>query len=89
LIALRKHSEYSDLFVYGKTVPVFTDKDYVFAYKRILKDKVILVIANFGKEEITLNMEKEKWKVLLNNMKEYEILGKQLVIKSCQALVME
>lgn len=89
LIALRKHSEYSDLFVYGKTVPVFTDKDYVFAYKRILKDKAILVIANFGKEEITLNMEKEKWKVLLNNMKEYEILGKQLVIKSCQALVME
>lgn len=61
----------------------------MFAYKRILKDKAILVIANFGKEEITLNMEKEKWKVLLNNMKEYEILGKQLVIKSCQALVME
>lgn len=89
VIALRKHSEYSDLFVYGKTVPVFTDKDYVFAYKRILKYKAILVIANFGKEEITLNMEKEKWKVLLNNMKEYEILGKQLVIKSCQALVME
>lgn len=89
LIALRKHSEYSDLFVYGKTVPVFTEKDYVFAYKRILKDKEILVIANFGKEEITLNMEKEKWEVLLNNMKEYEILGKQLVIKSCQALVME
>ena len=37
LIALRKHSEYSDLFVYGKTVPVLQTKIMCLPINEFLK----------------------------------------------------
>ncbi len=88
LIALRKNEKYADLFVYGKTTPIFMDKDNVFAYKRVFEGKEILVVANFGQEDITLEMEKE-YQVLLNNMEECEMANNKLVIKSTQALVLK
>lgn len=88
LIALRKNEKYADLFVYGKTTPIFMDKDSVFAYKRVFEGKEILVVANFGQEDITLEMEKE-YQVLLNNMEECEMANNKLVIKSTQALVLK
>lgn len=88
LIALRKNEEYADLFVYGKTTSIFMDKDNVFAYKRVFEGKEILVVANFGQEDITLEMEKE-YQVLLNNMEECEMANNKLVIKSTQVLVLK
>lgn len=64
------------------------DKDNVFAYKRVFEGKEILVVANFGQEDITLEMEKE-YQVLLNNMEECEMANNKLVIKSTQALVLK
>ena len=64
------------------------DKDNVFAYKSVFEGKEILVVANFGQEDITLEMEKE-YQVLLNNMEECEMANNKLVIKSTQALVLK
>ena len=64
------------------------DKDNVFAYKRVFEGKEILVVANFGQEDITLEMEKE-YQVLLNNMEECEMANNKLVIKSTQVLVLK
>ena len=58
------------------------------AYKRVFEGKEILVVANFGQEDITLEMEKE-YQVLLNNMEECEMANNKLVIKSTQALVLK
>ena len=88
LIALRKNEKYVDLFVYGKTIPIFMDKDNIFAYKRVFEGEEILVVANFGQEDITLEMEKE-YQVLLNNMEECEMANNKLVLKSTQALVLK
>ena len=56
--------------------------------KRVFEGKEILVVANFGQEDITLEMEKE-YQVLLNNMEECEMANNKLVIKSTQALVLK
>ena len=54
----------------------------------VFEGKEILVVANFGQEDITLEMEKE-YQVLLNNMEECEMANNKLVIKSTQALVLK
>lgn len=54
----------------------------------MFEGKEILVVANFGQEDITLEMEKE-YQVLLNNMEECEMANNKLVIKSTQVLVLK
>ena len=60
----------------------------MFLHTSVFEGKEILVVANFGQEDITLEMEKE-YQVLLNNMEECEMANNKLVIKSTQALVLK
>jgi len=86
-----KYGIYRHLPTYEKIIRnlvSFYSKDNVFAYKRVFEGKEILVVANFGQEDITLEMEKE-YQVLLNNMEECEMANNKLVIKSTQVLVLK
>ena len=48
LLALRKSPEWSEVFTYGRFVPVLEDEENIFAYERRGEDRSALVVANFG-----------------------------------------
>ena len=50
LIALRKHPAYKEVFTYGNFEPLFEDTNEILAYRRQLKDRDVIVAANFGSE---------------------------------------
>lgn len=87
LIALRKSDAYRELLTYGKTEPLFEMEDKIFAYKRYDDSGEILVLANFGKTDKKLKLEKKDYQVLLNNMEAFEFSEGEVHLKSCQAVV--
>ena len=48
LLALRKSPEWSEVFTYGRFVPVLEDEENIFAYERRGEDRSALVVADFG-----------------------------------------
>ena len=89
MIALRKCPEYEDIFVYGKLVPIWENKHNIFAYKRVLGEEEIYIIANYQKDEVLLDFDFENFEVLLNNYEEVSICGKQIKLHGYQILVMK
>ena len=74
LITLRKSDAYKDTFTYGKTVPVFPEKEMLMAYCRESDKQRILVLGNFGENEETLHLSsKPKQLLLFSNMNRTEI----------------
>ncbi len=89
LIALRKSDEYVDLFTYGEFVPMCMDMDNVFAYKRKLDAKSVLILGNWGENTITLHLEDiGKKKILLNNLVYEDISSNKVTLKRGQVLVL-
>ena len=86
LIALRKSEEYSDIFTNGHFEPAYLEEHKVFAYYRKLDNKKILVVANFGEAEVSLNLE-ERGEVILSNMDKVGEVENKLVVKSCEVYV--
>ena len=54
LIALRKNQAYREIFTYGDFEPLFEAEENIFAYKRILNGRDVIVVANFGAVETCL-----------------------------------
>ena len=89
LIKLRKSDEYKEIFTYGKFEPLFENVDKIFAYRRFDNNGEILVLANFGEQDKKLELKKREYRVLLNNMKSFEINEGELNLKSCQAVIIK
>ena len=89
LIRFRKNAKYEDTVVYGKVVPVFTEYDNVFAFYRVTEGQKLLVLANYQKEAITLELKEEVKKVLINNYEVLETEGKTVILKGFQGVVLE
>lgn len=70
LLKLRKSAEYKDVFVYGKTVPVYEESESLFAYERVWKETSIQIAANLGEKEVCV---KKKDHILLTNLSKEEI----------------
>ena len=87
LIALRKSEQYGEVFTYGDFIPAYLDHEKIYAYYRQLDHQKILVAANFGEKEMTLEMEQGRNEVLLSNMDISSPIGRKVVLKSCQAAV--
>lgn len=87
LVALRKSKEYNKLFTYGDFEPTYLDKDKIFAFYRELDNEKILVAANFGENDMTLELEKDNNEVLLSNMNEQCSVNKKFNLKSCEVAV--
>lgn len=58
LIALRKNSRYADTIIYGRTEPVLVEEKDVMAYLRLNEGQALMVIGNFRKKELTVNIKK-------------------------------
>ncbi|MDO5399580.1 MAG: alpha-glucosidase [Eubacteriales bacterium] len=67
LVALRKDPAWRELFTYGSVEPAFQDRENVMAYTRTLGDRRVLVAANFGREPVTLNLDRPIKQLLLSN----------------------
>ena len=94
LIALRKSSEYKEVFTYGDYIPAYTDMDFVMAYYRADGQKRILVAANFGETAVELTLDYAVKGVLLSNQinmpaeKTWKS-GEALKLESCEVVVLE
>ena len=67
LVATRKSPEYKDVFTYGEFVPEYEDTETVMSYYRFDGDKRMLIIANFGREAVELELRYPVKKVVLSN----------------------
>lgn len=89
LLALRKSEEWKEVFTYGKFIPLFETEDNIFAYERKLNNKSAIVIANFNREEKTLQFDNmANRSVLLNNMKNVQVNDNQITLQPCQVIVL-
>ena len=72
LLALRKSSEYKEVFVYGKYESVLEDLKDVYIYTRHTDDKKVCVVTNMRENRKSVVLPFEIKKVLLANYnKEY------------------
>ena len=89
LVAVRKSSEYKEVFTYGKFVPVYQDTKTIMAYYRKNEKQRILVAANFGKEAAELRLEYPIKRVILSNRNKIEKPEQMLNLGSCEVIVLE
>ncbi|MHC5375316.1 alpha-glucosidase [Enterococcus sp. LJL120] len=87
LIQLRKNPKYKDLFVYGRTVPKYLERDNVIAYERILDKQKLVVVVNFQDAAITFEPAELAGEVLSNNYPDIENDGGKVVIQPYQAVI--
>lgn len=83
IIDIRLHSEYKRCIIYGKYEQLAIDDERIYAYRRILGDKEIIVICNLTDskiEDLDLinNYIQEEYKIILTNYVRKE-LTKQLL----------
>lgn len=90
LLAVRKSSEYREVFTYGKFAPVYEDTESVMAYYRADGEKRMLVAGNFGKESVELELHYPvKTVVLSNHESSVEMPKNILKLESCEVIVLE
>lgn len=89
LLALRKSPEWSEVFTYGRFVPVLEDEENIFAYERRGEDKSALVVANFGLSEREVPLPSGAGEaVLLSNLPEVKLSGGRLELLPGQVAVL-
>lgn len=89
LVAVRKSSEYKEVFTYGKFVPAYQDTETVMAFYRENDDKRMLVAANFGEEPVELKLEYPVKHIALSNKNKVENPGQKITLNSCEVIVLE
>lgn len=87
LIALRKSEEFRELFTYGDFIPAYENEDNIFAYRRALNDREVLVIANFDCKTRTLDGIQKAKNVLLSN-EEVSLETGKLLLQPSQVVVL-
>lgn len=90
LIALRKSADWKEVFVYGDFLPIFERNENVFAFCRVLGDKKAMILANFGRDEVTLTLPMRCRELLLSNGKHQTVISNKntVTLESCEVLVL-
>lgn len=88
LVAARKSPEYKEVFTYGEFMPEYEKTDSVMAYYRADGEKRMLIAANFGKEQVELELKYPVKKVVLSNAGKSQTSGR-LSLDSCEVIVLE
>lgn len=87
LVNLRQSGEFCEVLQYGQTEPMYTDINNIIAYKRVLEDKEILIIANFQNKCLELSLEQKIQKVLISNYDVSEIGDSKIVLQPYHAII--
>ena len=94
LIAVRKSTEYREVFTYGAFEQAYEDTEAVMAYYRVYGNKRLLVAANFGNQDTEIELEYPVAGVVLSNksslkMDENKKNGHILKLDSCEVIVLQ
>ena len=89
LIALRKSEAWKETFVYGDFAPAYEEEKDLFAFKRSGGGKRALILANFGKEAVELNLKEKVEQVLLANLGTPYREGARLLLRPCETVVLQ
>lgn len=87
LIDLRRHSEFSDLLVYGDFKLSQAEHEHVFAYTRSLDGKKLLVIANFRGYPVAFKPYRKLKRIVFSNVS--RSLGSITCLEPYEALIAE
>lgn len=88
LIALRKSSQWKEVFVYGDFLPAFEENENVFAFLRILEDRKIMVLANFGQKAEKLLLPSKAGELLLCNKSREDEIKDLIELRPCEVIVL-
>lgn len=88
LIALRKSPAWKEVLVHGTFEPTYLDTKNLFAFYRLSDNQKVLVLTNFGKEELTVTLSDPKMELLLSNLNRETVSEDKITLKSCEALVL-
>lgn len=89
-IALRRHSEYKDVIVYGQYTLLCPEHETVYAYTREFEGKKILVVCNFFEEPTSIKLPKMTIvETLLSNYDIQEGNVTNLHLRPYEAIVFE
>lgn len=89
LIALRKHPEYQNTFVYGEFISKAKPEKNLMAYLRKDEKKTLFVAANYQAKPQEAEIPGTVKKVLMSNDETLEIEGSRIMLSGYQAVVME
>ena len=89
LVAVRKSPEYKVTFTYGRFIPAYEDTETIMAYYREDDRNRIVVAANFGRDAVSLPLNKPLKKVILSNCHRIEVPQEMLILGSCEVVVLE
>lgn len=87
LIALRKNPEYKETIVYGEVIPYLEEEKNLIGYLRE-GDKKLLVLANFQKESRKVQLPGEVKEILINNLTNISMNGKEIELGSYQYVML-
>ncbi|MCI8931515.1 MAG: alpha-glucosidase [Lachnospiraceae bacterium] len=88
LLSLRKAEGYREVFTYGDFRPDFEKEGMVFAYHRSNEEQDILIAANFGLQEVKLELGR-CGEILLKNQEGVGLEDKRLTLPSCGVAVVD
>jgi len=88
LIALRKSSEYREIFTYGDFRPIFEEEKDILAYCRCMNDAEIIVVANFAADSKTVRSDKLAHRQILLSNAAVELTGNALTLQTAQVVVL-
>lgn len=89
LLAFRKDEKYEEVLTYGVVEPMYQEEDMIFAYKRVLDEKEILVIANMSNQECILPLNMER-KVLFGNYTDRkESVCRELPLRALETVILK
>ena len=91
LVALRKSDEFKNVFTYGEFIPEYEEMDDILAFYRTNAATSILVVANFGTDEASIELKGNVKRVLMSNQKNETVdyTKNRLNLKSCEVVVLE
>lgn len=88
LIELRKEYE---VIVDGKFELIDAENEDVFAYKRVLNEELVLVVANFKEHEAKFSLDKKlkdkNWEILISNYSDSSLTPEKQSLRPYEALV--
>ena len=88
LVKVRKSPEYKEVFTYGQFEPAYEDTDSIMAYYRFDGEKRVLVVANFGKEAVEVELQYPVKNIILSN-RDREKAERTLQLDSLEVIVLE
>jgi oligo-1,6-glucosidase len=89
LIALRRHSDYSDVIVYGRHQLIQPKDSEVYSYKRYDDKKALLIVSNFTDRTLERSFDEKVIRVVISNHKDSSSDLSGLMLRPYESVVYE